>query len=423
MTEHRPGPRSARRRAVSLACAAATLLAMVFGAGAPANAQAAAETATSSMIATEGACHVTVIFSQPVVSADAARHGSYALHRRPLTETMADIDVGEGDTTLRAVILLGATDGYDTASVPAGCAPAVRVRDRWAVRQNAIRAADGSGLVGGAEVIVYADNAGPGLTALAPPGGNTVWIRSDEPLAAGTVTVTLSRPGGVLAQTAQVGRGDTGFEVAFNFPPFTSYKAAEVPFTQPPWLYAGDKIAIAANQVGDRAGNGNPALAYTVAADSDPPSVSAARLHAATAPAEGTAAVDIAVRWSEPVQGCGVGPSRKGIDLGQLRVDVDGDGFVDYALDGFGAAWAGVAFARAHDASQWSVPGTAACDQSWWESQGTLVARLVADSRSAAMLPRAGSVLRVGRGAAHDLVGNPSRPHAIAFTVSELPVR
>ena len=423
MTKHRRGALSERRRAGSLAFALALAMSLtaVLGAGIPANAQQAISVVASGMTATEGACHVTVLFSGPVVSADAGRHASYALDRVPLTESVGDIDVGGGDTTTQAVILLTGAGAYDPASVPIGCPSPVAVRDRWTVRPFAIRVADGSSLVNDSEAIVRADTRGPRLSAATAVGGNTVWIRSDEALDDGAVKVTLSRSGRRMTQTAQVRHGDTGFSVAFSFPPYTSYKATEVPFTQPPWLYPGDRITIARNQVSDRAGNGNAALSYTVAADTAPPKARVASLSHPVPPDDGTAVVDLAVRWSEPVRGCGFGPNGAKIDLGKLQVDVDGDGFAEYALDGFGAAGAGVAFVRAPDGSRWSVPGTAACDQSWWESQGTLVARLTAPSPD--LLPRAGSVLRVRRGAADDIAGNPNGPHVVTFALSPTPLR
>ena len=53
------------------------------------------------------------------------------------------------------------------------------------------------------------------------------------------------------------------------------------------------------------------------------------------------------------------------------RSIVDGDGFVEYALDGTGAAAAGVTFVDAPDGNPWVLPGAAACDQYWPNADGT----------------------------------------------------
>jgi len=129
--------------------------------------------------------------------------------------------------------------------------------------------------------------------------------------------------------------------------------------------------------------------------------------------AEGWAGVEGRVHGCEAVQGCGVGPADHTIDVGKLQVDSDGDGFADYSLDGAGAANAGVSLVGASDTSVWTRAGTAACDQTWRQSDGTLVARLAAPS--AAMLPSVGSTLIARAGAAFDFAGNASQAHAAAF--------
>ena len=217
-----------------------------------------------------------------------------------------------------------------------------------------------------------------------------------------------------LTQTASVGRGDTGFVVSFGFPAHDSYASATLPFTQPPWLAPGDEITVAASKLRDRAGNANSAVTHTVAADTAPPRVSLVSLSQPVRRADGSAAVDVTVHWSEPVQGCGLGPADHTIDFGKLQVDSDGDGFADYSLDGAGTADAGVSLVGASDTSVWTRAGIAVCDQAWRQSDGTLVARLAAPS--AAMLPSAGSMLIARAGAAFDFAGNASGLHSVSFT-------
>lgn len=310
------------------------------------------------------------------------------------------------------MILLAGASPYDTASVPIGCETPVAVRDRLGVNERSIRSTDGAARNEGAELIVRADTGRPQLKVLAALGRKTVWVRSNEALTDGTIKVTLTRGRSRLTETASVQRGDTGFRVSFDFPEHDSYGSTSLPFTQPPWLAPGDRITLPASKLRDRAGNANSAVTHTIGADTAPPRVSLVSVSQPVRRADGSAAVDVTVHWSEPVQGCGLGPADHTIDVGKLQVDSDGDGFADYSLDGAGTANAGVSLVGASDTSVWTRAGTAACDQSWRESDGTLVARLAAPS--AAMLPSAGSTLIARAGAAFDFAGNTSQAHTAA---------
>ena len=358
---------------------------------------------------TEGACHWTVTFSEPVRTADAEDVGNYTFGEQPLPARLADIDGGDGSTTTQAVVLLAGVGAYTSAEVPTGCATPVAVRDRLGVTEAAIRAAVGRRTVEASELIVQADTARPRLSILAPPGGRTVWVRSNEPLTAGRVTVTLTRGRARKTRTVTTLRGDTSFSVTFSFPEHDSYTTADLPFTEPPWLHAADKISIAGGRLRDWAGNTHLTATHTVRADTTPPRASGITVSRPVASAGGRFAVDIVVRWSEPVRGCGLGPSSHEIDLSKLRIDVDGDGFADFSLDGHGTASAGVSFVAALDGSEWAMAGGAACDRSWQERDGTLVARVAASTL--AKLPGARSTLVVLAAAAHDFAGNPTAAH------------
>ncbi|WP_419923440.1 cell wall-binding repeat-containing protein [Candidatus Poriferisodalis sp.] len=373
--------------------------------------------ATAFIEAHEGACHWRVFFSEPVLTVDAESTSNYLFDRRPAAPRLADIDAGEGTITSQANVLLAGASAYDTASVPSGCVTPVKVRDRIGIRDRAIRTAYGIGAVGSVELIVRSDTTQPRLWVLAPPGGQSVSVRSSEPLQDGDVTVTVTRARARLTRKVSVQHGDTGFTATFGFPAENSYADADSPFTEPPWLHPGDTITIAHGSLSDRAGNLNASVTHTVAADADPPQLESANVSEPTRRSATTVTVDITVRWTEPLQGCGIGPTGAAIDLGELQVDTEGDGFVDYSLDGDGSAAAGVRFVDAPDGNPWIMPGAAACDQSWWASDGSLVARLSASSPDA--LPGPGSRLVAGTRTAHDLVGNPNTRHTVAFAVED----
>ena len=361
--------------------------------------------------ASEGACHWTVTFSEPVLTADAELTDNYTFGQEPLPARLAEIDGGDAATTRHAIVLLAGASAYTSAEVPTGCAEPVAVRDRIGIVDGAIGASHGNGSVAAHEIVVRADTTSPSLSVLAPQGGDTVWVRSNEPLAAGTATVTLTRGRARKTQTAIVSQGDTGFSVAFSFPAEDSYVAADLAFTEPPWLHPGDKITIDRGKLADRAGNLNTSVTAAVVADTTAPTISAVTVTEPVARIGGMYTVDLVLRWSEPVRGCGIGPAAGPIDLGSIQIDIDGDRFADVSLDGHGAASAGVAFVAAPDLSEWTIDGTAACDHAWTASDGTLVARL--SSATAEMLPHLGSGVMARAGAAHDLVGNPSATHQV----------
>ena len=374
---------------------------------------------TAAIEAFEGACHWKVTFSEPVLAADAASAARYTFGGGPLRLSTAEVVVPDAVTTSTAIVLLAGASAYDSASVPTGCAEPVAVRDRLGVADGAIGAASGNRLVLGTEFLVRADTARPSLIVIAPVGGDTVWVRSSEPLQAASVQVTLTRGRSRLTAIADVSHGDTEFVVTFAFPHYDSYATSDVPFTEPPALRPGDRISIATAKLTDRAGNRNVAATRTVPADTAGPRVDDVIVSEPVLRADGTSTVDLELLWTEPVRGCGIGATEGSIDLGAIQIDVDGDGFAEFSLDGHGAAPAGVAFVAAPDSNEWALEGTAACDHSWSVADGTLVARLSASMPAA--LPHGGSVVVVHAGAAHDLVGNPAPPHRFeGFAIGDI---
>ena len=125
-----------------------------------------------------------------------------------------------------------------------------------------------------------------------------------------------------------------------------------------------------------------------------------------TALGGGTSTVDLTVLWSEPVQGCDA-PNRP-VRPRQIEIDVDADGEVDFALDGFAYGDSDVVFVADESQTTSIVAGGAACDLTTpGAPSGTLVARV--ESSDLDNLPDTASVGEVRPGAAADLAGNVAR--------------
>ncbi|WP_420625134.1 cell wall-binding repeat-containing protein [Candidatus Poriferisodalis sp.] len=122
----------------------------------------------------------------------------------------------------------------------------------------------------------------------------------------------------------------------------------------------------------------------------------------------GLSSVDITVVWSEPVFDCEAGDGS--VVPGRLEIDADNDGSADYALDGRGAAAAGVEFVAAPGGNPAIIAGGTTCDLAAGVQDGTLVARIQSDDLT--MLPGLTSGLSVADGAAIDLNGNWSVEHS-----------
>ena len=120
----------------------------------------------------------------------------------------------------------------------------------------------------------------------------------------------------------------------------------------------------------------------------------------------GTSTVDVTVLWSEPIQGCDA--LDRPVRPRQIEIDVDVDGEVDFALDGFAYGDSDVTFVADESQTTSIVPGGAACDHTTPGARsGTLVARV--QSSDLDNLPDTASVGEVRPGAAADLAGNVAR--------------
>ena len=121
----------------------------------------------------------------------------------------------------------------------------------------------------------------------------------------------------------------------------------------------------------------------------------------------GLSSVDLTLIWSEPVLDCDAGDGL--VVPGRLEIDADNDAVADYALDGRGAAAAGVTFEAAPGGNPAIIAGGANCDTAAGVQDGTLVARVQSSDLTA--LPGLNSELLAGDGAAIDLNGNYSLEH------------
>ncbi|WP_420625135.1 cell wall-binding repeat-containing protein [Candidatus Poriferisodalis sp.] len=117
---------------------------------------------------------------------------------------------------------------------------------------------------------------------------------------------------------------------------------------------------------------------------------------------EGASTVDVTVRWTEPVHGCG--PTRRDVSPRDIEIDVDGDGESDFALDGHAFGDSDILLVP-HDEHPASFGAeTAVCDETPGVRPGTLVARI--ESSRVDNLPGAESLVTVRPGAATDFANN-----------------
>lgn len=363
----------------------------------------------STISAVEGACHWTVTFGEPVLVRDASRLSNYTFEGAALTADAAEIDAGSGTTTALARIVLVGASRHALSSELAGCSRPLAVRDRLGVVAGTMASTDGTRVNRGAELIVRADTSLPSLRIYAPLETQTVWVRSSEPLTDGAITVTLARGRSRLTNTVPVDDGGVVFRVPFSFPA-DGFAPVDLPFVRSPWLMPGDRITVPSGRLHDRAGNRNTASTHVVGADTVAPRIVSAAVAGIQQHIDGSVTADIAVRWSEPIQGCSFGPARHTVNSGALHIDHDGDSSADYSLDGNEAL---ISLVAAPGGNPSIVAGAVACDQSWQATDGTLVARLSA--RSAAVLPTASSKLFADAGAVHDFAGNASQAQTAVF--------
>ncbi|WP_420442782.1 cell wall-binding repeat-containing protein [Candidatus Poriferisodalis sp.] len=168
--------------------------------------------------ATEGACHFTVTFSEPVLTEDALDVRNYLIDGDLFDIGEGDVQVGAGRTTTQATVVLDGGRVESGAAVATGCRLPLGARDTVGVAPNRITSAADRRTVRRVETQVRTDNSRPRLTIVAPQGAVTVQIEADEPVVgaagASTIAVEFRRSGEEpISIAADVPPGATRFEV------------------------------------------------------------------------------------------------------------------------------------------------------------------------------------------------------------------
>lgn len=233
--------------------------------------------------AVEGGCRFSVIFDQPVMTADAGDIANYFNGNAPFAAAAATVDAGSGQATSRATVTLSgaqAPGGSTAGGMPAGCDSPLRFRDRIGVVGDAIHAAQGRRTVERVEFFVPDDRDAPRLRVSASQGADRVWISADEPLQADTATVVFGRRGRAEAEVAaQVAAGVSSFWV-------------ELPGAFDGALAMRDSIRLGADEVRDLAGNPNEPVTVVVGRDRVPPQVRSITVTSPVPAAQASATLD-----------------------------------------------------------------------------------------------------------------------------------
>ena len=308
------------------------------------------------IVAVEGGCHFSVIFDEPVMTADASDIANYLDGNAPFDAADGAVDAGSGQTTSRATLTLsgaqmargvggsgGVGDGLGGGGgaggagvpVPAGCDSPLQYRDRIGVVGDAIRVAGDRRTVERVEYFVPADSDAPALRLSAVHGAGRVWVSADEPLGASTATVVFGRRGQPDAEVdVEVTAGVSSFWVA-------------LPGALDGALVLHDVVRVAAGEVSDLAGNPNEPATAVVGRDRVAPQVR--RIVVTTPVAAAQASVTLAA-------GDGQGGQEPG-----LTVTADADG----AADGAGGnSWRIEVVERSRRPRQWTSTQTVAADVS-----------------------------------------------------------
>ena len=290
------------------------------------------------IVAVEGGCHFSVVFDEPVMTADAGDIANYLDGNAPFDAADAAVDAGTGQTTTRATLTLsGAQTPADgaAASVPAGCDSPLQFRDRIGVVGDAIRAAGDRRTVERVEYFVPEDSDAPALRLSAVHGAGRVWVRADGPLGASTATVVFGRRGQADAEIeVEVTAGVSSFGVA-------------LPDALDGALALHDVVRIPAGEVSDLAGNPNEPATAVVGRDRVVPRV---RRIVVTAP---VAAAQASVTLAASDGGGGQQPG--------LEVMADANGVADGAG---GNSWRIEVVERSRRPVGWTSTQTVAADVS-----------------------------------------------------------
>ena len=237
------------------------------------------------IVAAEGGCHFTVIFDQPVLTADAGVISNYLNGNTPFDGGDAVVDPVTGQTTNRVTLTLNGASAPGAGSggrVPAGCTSPLQFRDRIGVVGGVIGVAGDRRTVERVEFFVPDDSEAPQLRLGAGQGAHRVWVRSSEPLAAGTATVVFGRRGLTDVEvTADVMAGVSSFSVAV---PMSEFGGA---------LRTRDSVRIAAGEVDDLAGNANKLATAVVGRDRVAPRVRSITVTTPVAAAQASATLKV----------------------------------------------------------------------------------------------------------------------------------
>ena len=285
--------------------------------------------------AAEGGCHFTVIFDQPVLTADAGDISNYLKGNAPFVGD-ARVDAGSGRTTTRATVTLNGASapGAGTGGVPVGCDSPLRFRDRVGVVDNAIHVAGDRRTVERVEFFVSDDSEAPQLRLGASQGAVRVWVNSSEPLATGSATVIFGRRGLTDVEVAvQVAAGVSSFSVAV---PMSEFGGA---------LRQRDSVRIAAGAVNDLAGNANKLATAVVGRDRVAPRVRSITVTTPVASAQASATLMVSD---------GAGGQKSG-----LVVTADPGSVADGAI---GNSWRIEVVERSRRPVQWTSTQKAAVD-------------------------------------------------------------
>lgn len=284
--------------------------------------------------AAEGGCHFTVIFDQPVLTADAGVIGNYLNGNTPFDSGVATVNAGSGPTTTRATLRqIDAQASGD--GVPAGCASPLRFRDRVGVVGDQIRAARDRRTVERVEFFVPDDSDPPELRVGASQGAGRVWVSSSEPLKAATATVVFGR------------RGLTDVEVPADVMAGVSSFSVAVPAEFDSALHMRDSVRIAAGEVHDLADNPNELATAVVGRDRTVPRVRSITVTTPVAAAQASATLKVS--------------DDQGGNKPGLEVTADAGGLADGAG---GNSWTIEVVERTRRPMQWSSTQTVAVDVS-----------------------------------------------------------
>ena len=225
--------------------------------------------------ATEGACHFTVAFDEPVLRLNALNARNYFVGASLLSDGYVEADTGASVGEVRVVLAGGRTQTGATA--PTGCRVPLRVGDEVGVAPSRIHAAEDLRRVKRAATTVRRDTARPRLTITAPQGAVVVLIDSNEPIVGRNgstlVAVEFSRNGLIgspIFVSAAMPPGATRIEVAV--PADFDVIGGSRPSVG---LLARDTVAVNLGEVQDLAGNQNLRTARSVVADNTGPRLSA----------------------------------------------------------------------------------------------------------------------------------------------------